>query len=118
MSELGQGPASYLLLLVAGFCATQPWRLLGVLLSRNVSEEAEILVWVRAVSTALVAGLVVRMVLLPAGALAGVPLGIRLGAFALGLAVYYLTGRGFLIGIVSAAAALILAQQLFVAPPV
>ena len=116
MTELGHGSASYLLLFVAGFCATQPWRFLGVMLSRNVAEDAEILVWVRAVSTALVAGLVTRMVLLPAGALAAVPLEIRLGAFALGLAVYHLTGRGYLIGIMTAAVALVVAQQVFVTP--
>ena len=52
MSGLGTGGWSYLFLFLAGFCATQPWRYLGVFLSRGINEDAEILVWVRAVSTA------------------------------------------------------------------
>ncbi len=110
MSEIGHGVWSYVFLFTAGFVATQPWRYLGVILSRNVQEDAEILVWVRAVSTSLVAGLVARMVLLPAGALAAVPLEIRLGAFALGVAAYYGGGQRLIIGVGAAAAALIAAQ--------
>lgn len=110
MSELGHGAWSYILLFVAGFVATEPWRYLGVILSRNVREDAEILIWVRAVSTALVAGLVGRMVLLPAGALAGVPLEIRLGAFVLGVAAYFAGGQRLIVGVSVAAGALIAAQ--------
>ena len=110
MSGLGTGGWSYLYLFVAGFCATQPWRYLGVFLSRGVKEDAEILVWVRAVSTALVAGLVARMVLLPAGALASVPLGVRLGAFLLGVCVYFLARKSLAVGVFSGAGALMLAQ--------
>jgi len=110
--DLGHEVWSYVFLFFAGFCATQPWRYLGVILSRNVEEDAEILIWVRAVSTALVAGLVTRMVLLPAGALADVPVGIRLGAFAIGIAAYYLAGRRLLAGVFGGAAVLVLAQQI------
>lgn len=113
MSEIGHGPWSYLLLFVAGFCATQPWRYLGVFLSRDVQEDAEILIWVRAVSTALVAGLVARMVLLPPGALGAVAPELRLGAFALGIAGFYLSGRRLIVGVFGSAAALIAAQYLF-----
>lgn len=114
MTELGHGVWSYVFLIIAGFGATQPWRYLGVILSRNVHEDAEILVWVRAVSTALVAGLVARMVLLPAGALADVPLSIRLGAFMFGVASFFLSGRRLIIGVSCAAVSLILTQHFFV----
>lgn len=112
--EFGSGPWGYAFLFVAGFIATQPWRYLGVLLSQNITEDAEILVWVHAVSTALVAGLVARMVLLPAGALAGVPLGIRVGAFVLGLAIYFLAGRKLFLAVFGAAIGLVLCQYLLV----
>ncbi len=113
MTELGHGAWSYIFLFIAGFGATQPWRYLGVILSRNVHEDAEILVWVRAVSTALVAGLVARMVLLPAGALADVPPAIRIGAFVFGVATFFLAGRRLVVGVSCAAASLILAQYIF-----
>lgn len=112
MSELGHDLWSYAYLFLAGFCVTQPWRYLGVFLSRDINEDAEILVWVRAVSTALVAGLVARMVLLPAGALASVPLMVRTGAFLLGLGVYFLARKSLAAGIFSGAAALICVQYL------
>lgn len=112
MTELGYGAWSYIFLFIAGFGATQPWRYLGVILSRNVHEDAEILVWVRAVSTALVAGLVARMVLLPAGALADVPPGVRLGAFAFGVAAFFLSGRKLIVGVSCAAIALVLTQHI------
>lgn len=112
MSWLGDGGWSYLFLFVAGFCATQPWRYLGVFLSRGVSEDAEILVWVRAVSTALVAGLVARMVLLPAGALAGVVLNVRIGAFLFGCCVFILLRNSLAAGVLSGAVSLMLAQYL------
>lgn len=106
MIDLGQDTPTYLMLFIAGYCVTQPWRWLGVILSSGISEDAEILIWVRAVSTALVAGLVSRMILLPAGALAGVPLEIRLGAFGLGVAVYFLCRKSLAAGVFSAAGAL------------
>lgn len=114
MSGLGIGGWSYLYLFAAGFCATQPWRYLGVFLSRDIKEDAEILLWVRAVSTALVAGLVARMVLHPAGALASVPQSVRLGAFFLGFCVYFLARKSLAAGVLSAAGALMLAQYLLV----
>ncbi len=110
MSGLGAGGWSYLYLFLAGFCATQPWRYLGVILSRDIKEDAEILVWVRTVSTALVAGLVARMVLLPAGALASVPQGVRLGAFLLGVCIYFLARKSLAAGVLSGAGALMLVQ--------
>jgi hypothetical protein len=102
--------ATFLYILVAGVAATAVWRLLGLFLSAGISEEGPLLEWVKAVSTAIVAGLVARTVIFPPGALADVPLAIRLGAFALGVAVYFLARRHLGLGIFSAALALILAQ--------
>jgi hypothetical protein len=97
-------------ILVAGVAATVFWRLLGLFLSAGLSEDSAWLEWVKAVSTALVAGLIARTVLFPPGALADVPLAIRLGAFALGVAVYFAARRHMGLGIFCAAGALVLAQ--------
>jgi len=64
-------------------------------------------------NTALVAGLVTRMVLFPAGALVEVPLWVRLGAFAGGVALYLLLRRNVAAG-VGAAAVLLMAVQFMV----
>lgn len=101
---------TFLYILIAGVVATAVWRLLGLFLSAGVSEEGALLEWVKAVSTAIIAGLVARTVIFPPGVLADVSLGARLGAFALGVAVYFLARRHLGLGIFSAALALILAQ--------
>ena len=105
------GSQSYLwalgLLLVAGFGATAPWRFVGVILAKRLTIESEALVWVRAVSTALIAGLVARMVLLPSGALADVALPLRLAAFALAVLVYFLSRRSLAAGVLAGAVGLI-----------
>ena len=110
MSGFVQGNWAYLWLFLAGFCATQPWRYLGVILSVNIETGSEVLVWVRLVSTALVAGLVARMLLLPAGALASVPVGIRLGSFLFGCCIYFLARKSLAAGVFSGGAMLVLAQ--------
>jgi len=103
----GDASNPYLFLLIAGFCATAPWRVLGVMLSKSIDVESEVLRWVRAVSTALIAGLVARLVFFPAGALADVPLLVRAGAFAVALIVYFAAKRNLSAGILAGEAALL-----------
>ena len=50
------------------------------------------------------------MILFPAGALANVPLAIRIGAFAGGLALYFLARRNLAVGVVGGALLLMAAQ--------
>ena len=47
-----------LVVLIAGALPTAVWRWLGVALADHVSEDSEILVWVRCVATALVAAVI------------------------------------------------------------
>ena len=93
MSGIGDGFSSYLLLLLVAALAHEPWRWAGWAVGRQLDPDDEVFKWVRAVSTALVAAMVARLVLFPAGALASVPLFVRLGAFAAGLAVFFGGGR-------------------------
>lgn len=101
MSFPGEGIGSYLALFIAGFLVTAPWRFLGVYLARNLDIESEIFKWVRAVSTALVAGLVARMIVFPSGALGSVATPLRIGAFISGIAVFYLARRSMGLGILA-----------------
>ena len=62
---------SYLILIVIGFLPSEIWRWLGIALGRGLDEQSEIILWVRGVATALIAGVIARIVLIPPGALAG-----------------------------------------------
>jgi len=101
------GWGGYLLIIVAGVLMTEPWRWLGVRLSRDLDVDSEVFRWVRAVSTALVAGLVARLVVFPIGQLETIPLSIRIAAFATGVIVYLFLIRNLAVGVVSGTAFLV-----------
>ena len=110
METLPGGIGVYLALLLAGALATEIWRWLGLAVGSNLAVTGGAFQWVRAVATTLVAGMVTRMMLFPAGALANVPLAIRLGAFAAGLAIYVLGRRNLAVGVGGGSAVLVAAQ--------
>ena len=62
-----------LVLLIAGFLPNEIWRMLGLWLGGGVDEGSELLVWVRAVATAILAGVIAQILVSPPGALASVP---------------------------------------------
>lgn len=97
----------YLALLLLGFLPSEIWRGLGLILGRGLDEESEIIQWVRAVATALVAGVVARIVLFPPGALAGVPLGVRLTAITCGFLAFFFIRRSPFAGVLTGEAVLI-----------
>lgn len=110
MSFLQDGTGGYLTLFLAGALANEVWRLLGVVAGSHLDLDGQLFQWVRAVALALVAGLVSRMVLFPAGALADVPLAIRLASFAGGIALFYAARRNLGAGVVGGGVLLLLAQ--------
>ncbi|HJZ43588.1 MAG TPA: AzlD domain-containing protein [Hyphomicrobiaceae bacterium] len=110
MSTLQDGFGGYLALFVAGYLATELWRWLGMAVGARLDLAGAPFQWVRAVATALVAGLVARMVIFPAGALASVPMAVRLGAFAGGIALYFGLRRSLAVGVAGGAALLLAAQ--------
>jgi hypothetical protein len=97
----------YLLVIAFGFLPSEIWRVLAVFLSRGFDERAEVFVWVRAVATALVAGVVAKILFAPAGALLAVPLSWRLGALALGILAFFLARRSVMAGVIAGEATLI-----------
>ena len=112
MSFLNDGFGGYLTLFLAGFLATEVWRWLGLAVGSRLDVAGAPFQWMRAVATALVAGLVSRMILFPAGALANVALGARLGAFAGGIALYFVLRRNLAVGVAGGALLLMAAQML------
>ena len=62
-----------LVLVVAGFLPNEIWRMLGLWLGGGIDEGSELLVWVRAVATAILAGVIAQILVQPPGALASVP---------------------------------------------
>jgi len=99
--------APYLVILLAGTLATEVWRWVGVVAGSRLDEDAEVLVWVRGVATALVAAFIGELIVFPSGALASAPLALRIGATAFGWIAYALAGRNVLVGVLAAEAVLI-----------
>ena len=69
-----------LVLVIAGFLPNEVWRMLGLWLGGGVDEGSELLVWVRAMATAILAGVIAQILLQPPGALASVPGWLRYAA--------------------------------------
>lgn len=97
----------YLLVVLVGFLPSEIWRLLAVVLARGLDEQSEILVFVRAVATTLMAAVVAKLLLQPSGDLAVVPLAARFGAIVAGLAVFFAVRRSVMAGLAAAQVVLI-----------
>jgi len=91
----------YLVLILAGFLPNEMWRMLGVVASRGIDEGSELIIWVRAVATAILTGVVSKIVVFAPGALGGVPLAVRLAAAAAGMAAFFLMRRSVFAGVVT-----------------
>ena len=113
MSALSGEFAAYLALALAGFLPNEVWRWLAVIFSRGLDEGAEILVWVRAVATAILAGVIAKLTLFAPGVLATVPTPIRLGAVAVGFLAFLLLRRSVFAGVLAGEAALIVGALIF-----
>lgn len=106
-AQLPDGWTLALILTAISLFAHEPWRWVGMLLGRNLDIESDLFRWVRAVSTALVAALVMRLLIFPAGALQDVSIGVRAAAMGVGLAMFYAGGKRLAIGVLGAAVVLI-----------
>jgi hypothetical protein len=104
MSFVSDGLGGWLTILVAGVLATEVWRWLGLALGSRLDVSGAPFLWVRAVATALVAGLVTRMVLFPAGAHGAVPLWMRVAAIAGRVTGYFRQRRDVAAGVGAASA--------------
>ena len=89
-----------LVLVIAGFLPNEIWRMVGLWFVSGIDEGSEVLVWVRAVATAILAGVIAQILVQPPGALAGVPDALRYGAVVAGFAVFLVTKRSIFAGVV------------------
>jgi hypothetical protein len=90
----------FIVILIAGWLATDLWRWLGVLAGNMLKEGSEALHWVRAVATALVMAVTAKLVVFPTGVLETSPLWLRLAAAGLGFAAFLLSGQRVIVGVV------------------
>lgn len=88
-------------LFVAGVIPNQIWRMLGLWFGGGIDENSELLVWVRAVATAILAGIIAQIVVQPPGALASVPDWLRYGAVAAGFVVFMLARKSIFAGVIA-----------------
>ena len=105
MSKLLLDP--YVALILVGFLPSEMWRWIGIAVGRGLDEKSEFIVWVRAVAISLVAGVVTRIVLIPPGALASVPLSVRIAALGCGFLAFYLARRSPFAGVLAGEAVLV-----------
>ena len=97
----------YLFILIAGTLATETWRWIGLVAGGRLRQDSETLIWVKAVATALVAGVVGQLIVFPSGELAATPVGLRVAAAALGWVAYWLVRKSVLVGVLTAEAVLL-----------
>jgi hypothetical protein len=109
MSELN----AYVLLVLVGFLPNEIWRMLGLVLGRGIDEDSELFKWARAVATAVLAGVIAKLIIFAPGALAGVPLIIRLGAIACGFVAFLLVRRSIFAGVAAGEVVLMLGALVY-----
>ncbi|MCJ8051895.1 AzlD domain-containing protein [Shinella curvata] len=88
-----EGPWPYIYIAIAGWLATDFWRWSGVIAGNRIDEKSEVLNWVRAVATALVAAVIAKLIFFPTGTLESSPLWLRLGAVLAGALFFFFGGR-------------------------
>jgi hypothetical protein len=103
----------YLAMLLVGFLPNEVWRWIGLAFSRRIDEGSDILIWVRAVATAVLAGVIAQLIFDPPGALAGTQLSVRLAGVAVGFAAFLAMRRSVFAGIVAGQTILVTGTLLF-----
>ncbi len=97
----------YVFILLAGSLPTNIWRWLGVIAGQALRDDSDALLWVKAVATALIAGVISKLILFPSGALADTSLTLRGGATLVGMFVFWKCNKNVLLGVVTAEAVLL-----------
>jgi hypothetical protein len=103
----------YIVIVLCGFLPTEVWRVMGVVLGKGLDEEAEAIIFIRMVATALVAAVVAKLLLSPIGALAAVPVSVRVGALLVGIVAVLVSKRSVLIGLLLGEAVFVAAAMIF-----
>jgi len=107
MTALAGEYGAYLALVLAGFLPNEVWRWLGVVFARGLDEDSEIVLWVRAVATAILGGVIAKLTIFAPGVLAMTPLPVRIAALAIGFAAFLAIRRSVFAGVAAGEVALI-----------
>ena len=89
----------FLFILLAGSIPTDVWRWIGIAFAGRLRDDSEWIILSRAVANALVAGVIMRLILFPSGALVDVPIWIRLTAVGLAVTLYFGLYRNLLLAV-------------------
>ena len=102
------GPWPFVLLLLVGFLPNELWRAFGLVLGRGINDDSEWVVLSRAVATAIIAGVVAKLIVFSGGGLNTIPIGVRVGAAVAGFAAFVLVRRSVFVGVAVGEALLLL----------
>lgn len=103
----------YLVLILVGFLPNEIWRALGLVLARGLNEDSEVVVWSRAVATAILAAVIAKLILFPSGTLDNIPLAVRIGAAVCGFVAFLCVKRSAFVGVLVGETTLLLGGLLF-----
>ena len=112
MSAFNDGFTGYFIILLIAIVAHESWRWFGLAIGRGINADSALFRWVRAVSTALVAGLCLRLVIFPPGALVETSLMVRLASLTIGLGAFFVIRPTLLVGIGAGSVALLVLEYL------
>ena len=85
--------SSAFVFVIAAIAGTYAWRFAGVLVAGRIEEGSPFFVWVSCVAYAIAAGLMMKLLIFPSGALAESALTDRMIAFALAVIVFFASKR-------------------------
>jgi hypothetical protein len=97
----------YMMLILVGFLPNEVWRYLGLVLARGLDEDSELVILSRTVATAIMTGVIAKLILFSTGALAAIPLEVRLGATGCGFLAFVLMRQSVFAGVAVGEAALL-----------
>jgi len=100
-------------LILVGFLPNEVWRFLGLVLVHGIDEKSPIINWVRAVATAMLAGILAQLVLATSGGLATIPIAVRVGALGIGFAAFLIARQSVFVGVLVGETAVILGAYAF-----
>lgn len=112
MSAAGE-LSPYLVLILVGFLPNEIWRVLGLVLVRGLNEDSQVVLWARAVATATLAGVIAKLILFATGALATLPIEVRVGAALIGFLVFVAVKRSVFAGVIAGEAVLLLGGAVY-----
>jgi branched-subunit amino acid transport protein len=113
VSPIGDGFAAVVAILAACALPTQVWRWIGVAVGQRIDADSEVLHWVRAVATAIIAAFVAKVLVFPTASLAETSIWLRFAATAFAVLVYIVTGRTVVAGVIAGVVALLAGQLIF-----